>query len=103
MNYANFLPTFFKVFLNKNNPPLWRDKAGLLLNKRGLSDGEIILAEVLATGWQLVVLQRGQQLFQLQEQPFARLVAVGIHVEVGFKLQVAGFKLVSHFLRQQRG
>ena len=103
MNYANFLPTFFKVFSNKNNPPLWRDKAGLLLNKRGLSDREIILAEVFAAGRQLVVYQRGQHFFELQEESLAGLIAIGIHVEVGFKLQVAGFKLVSHFLRQQRG
>jgi len=41
------------------------------------------LPEILASRRQLMVLQRRQQLLQLQEQPFARFVAVGKHVEWG--------------------
>ena len=42
---------------------------------------EIILAEILAVGGQLMVYQRGQYLLQLEEQAFAGGVAVGVHVE----------------------
>lgn len=41
MNYANILPTFFKVFMHKNNPALSGNKAGLLTDKDGLSDGNL--------------------------------------------------------------
>ena len=41
----------------------------------------VVVAEVLAAGRQLVVHQGGQHLAQLQEEPFARRVAVGVHVE----------------------
>ena len=41
----------------------------------------IILAEVLATEWELVVLEVGKNLLELEEETLARLVAVGIHVE----------------------
>ena len=49
----------------------------------GLRGGEceVIVAEVLAAWWQLVVDQRRQHLFQLQEEPFARFVAIREHVE----------------------
>ena len=40
----------------------------------------VVLAEVLAARWQLVVLEVGQQLAQLQEEALAGLVAVGVHV-----------------------
>ena len=68
---------FFKFFLKKNNPPLFGRKDGLLTDNRGLSPAEVILAEVLAVGGQLVVNQRGQQLLQLQEESFAGLVRTG--------------------------
>ena len=42
---------------------------------------EVVVAEVLAVGWQLVVLERGQNLLQLQEEALAGCVAVGEHVE----------------------
>ena len=41
---------------------------------------EVVVAEVLAVGWQLVVLERGQDLLQLQEETLAGCVAVGEHV-----------------------
>ena len=40
-----------------------------------------ILAEVLAVGWQLMMHEIGEELLQLEEETFARLVAVGVHVE----------------------
>ena len=43
--------------------------------------GEVVVAEVLAVGWQLVVLERGQNLLQLQEEALTGGVAVGEHVE----------------------
>ena len=42
---------------------------------------EVVVAEVLAVGWQLVVLERGQNLLQLQEEALAGGVAVGEHVK----------------------
>ena len=43
--------------------------------------GEVVVAEILAVGRQLVVDNRGQHLLQLQEETLARGVAVGEHVE----------------------
>ena len=43
--------------------------------------GQVVVAEVLAVGRQLVVHQRGQHLLQLQEESLAGCVAVGEHVE----------------------
>ena len=42
---------------------------------------EVVVAEVLAVGWQLVVLERGQDLLQLQEEALAGCIAVGEHME----------------------
>ena len=42
---------------------------------------EIKLAIILATRWQLMVLEVGQNLLQLEEEAFAWLVMVGVHVE----------------------
>ena len=53
---------------------------------------DIVIAEVLAAGRQLVMLKRGQDFAKLEEEAFAGFVAVGIHVELGFKFQVQGFK-----------
>ena len=44
---------------------------------------EVKLTEIFATWRQLMMLESGQHLLQLQEEPFARCVAVGVHVEVG--------------------
>ena len=44
---------------------------------------EIVVAEVLAGGGQLVVLEVGNDLLQLQEELFARQVAVGKDVKGG--------------------
>ena len=41
----------------------------------------VILPKVLAPQRQLMMHERGQHLLQLEEEPLARLVAVGIHVE----------------------
>ena len=57
-----------------NKGMLLRDKGMLLL-------AFVVVAEVLAAGRQLVMHQGGQHLAQLQEEPFARRVAVGVHVE----------------------
>ena len=57
-----------------NKGMLLRDKGMLLL-------AFVVGAEVLAAGRQLVMHQGGQHLAQLQEEPFARRVAVGVHVE----------------------
>ena len=38
------------------------------------------LAEIFAVGWQLVMLERGQHFFQLQEEALAWGVAIGKHV-----------------------
>ena len=43
--------------------------------------GAEIVTKVLATRRQLVVDKGGQDALQLEEEAFARLVAVGIHVE----------------------
>ena len=65
------------------------NKDALLGDKKGLSGRvsllglQIVLAEILAPNGQLVVLQMGQDLLQLEEEAFAWLVAVGIHVEMG--------------------
>ena len=42
---------------------------------------EIKLAIILATRWQLMMLEVWQNLLQLEEEAFAGFVAVGIHVE----------------------
>jgi hypothetical protein len=65
--------------------------------------GEEIITKVLASGRQLVVLQRGQDLLQLEEQPFARSVAIGIHVELNGKLTSYFFHLTSYIIREQGG
>ncbi len=74
------------------NPSLSRDNAGLLADKGGINflrlakrlrrlQLEKVFAEVLAVGRQLMVLERGQQLLQLQEEAFAWGIAVGEHGE----------------------
>ena len=46
--------------------------------------------------------QRGQHLLQLQEQPFARGVAIGIHVKLNGKLTSYLFHLTSYIICEQR-
>lgn len=41
----------------------------------------IIVAEILATWRELVVLKVGQNLLQLEEKALTGLVAIGVHVE----------------------
>ena len=60
--------------------PLGRGRGWVLsLGQEGVGF-HIVFAEVLASCGQLMVHQRGQLLLQQEEQPFARLVAVGVHV-----------------------
>ena len=101
-----FSCTFFHVFLElffcQNNPPLFSDNDGLFDDNAGLflrkklweimGNFQIVLAKVFAAKRQLVVHQRGQYLLQLQEQSFARLIAIGVHVEGGFMFLVPSFK-----------
>ena len=85
--FSQLFSHFFRTFFEFNNPALWRDNAGLFTDKEGLFERdfplrqEVIFTIVLAAWGQLVMHQRGQHLLKLQEEPFARLVAVGIHVE----------------------
>ena len=44
--------------------------------------GQIVLAEVLAVGRQLVVHKMGQDLLELEEEAFAWDIAVGVHVKL---------------------
>ena len=47
----------------------------------GCDGREIVVREVLAARRQLVVHELGQHLLQLHEEPFARRIAVGVHVK----------------------
>ena len=48
--------------------------------------GQIVLAEVLAVGRQLVVHKMGQDLLELEEEAFAGGVAVEVRRTTGFSL-----------------
>ena len=80
-------------------PPFESGQASLLrrpfavLAGRG---GGIVFAEVLHPRRQLVVDQRGQHLLELQEEPLARLVAVGVHVECEVLRGVGPCELCQH-------
>ena len=88
---CTFFHVFLKLFFCQNNPPLFSDNDGLFDDNAGLflrkklweimENFQIVLAKVFAAKRQLVVHQRGQHLLQLQEETFARLVAIGVHVE----------------------
>ena len=41
----------------------------------------IVIRKIFAAFGQLVVLEGGQQVFQLEEEAFAGFVVVGVHVE----------------------
>ena len=83
--YANISSAIFQEKGHKRTRPLcalltlpysairrgyWSARAG----------SEIVLAEVLAVGRQLVVNERGQHFFQLQEEALAGGIAIGVHV-----------------------
>ena len=64
------------------------NKNRLLRGKKGTKEGSdpfvpfyVELAEIFAARWQLVVLERGQDLLQLKEQTFAWGILVGVHVK----------------------
>ena len=62
------------------------NKNRLLRGKKGAKGSDpfvpfyVELAEIFAARWQLVVLERGQHLLQLQEEALAWGVAIGKHV-----------------------
>lgn len=63
----------------------FRAKLGGLGRKGGglVAGGEVVVAEVLARWWQLVVDEGGEELFQLEEEALAGRVAVGVHAKFG--------------------
>ena len=82
---ALFFKYFLKYFPANNNPSLLRNNMLLSMNKGTKGSDPFVpfyveLAEVLAAGRQLVVLERGQHLLQLQEESLAWGVAIGKHV-----------------------
>ena len=105
LNYASFsciifekISRFFSPFRGRSITRLIRFcirliRARIRLVRSGYQPGnegllgwlaemcEVVVAEVLAVGWQLVVLERGQDLLQLQEEALTGGVAVGEHVE----------------------
>ena len=75
-------------FSIRQNGFLYKTKRISLVEKTVLSGSEVrsvlpdeILVEVLAPWGQLVVLQTGQHVAQLQEEALAGRVLVGVHVE----------------------
>lgn len=48
---------------------------------RGASCPQVVVAEILAARWQLMVVELRQVLLKLEEEPLAWLVAIGVHVE----------------------
>ena len=87
--YTSFSALFFKYFLKyfpaNNNPSLLRNNMLLSVNKGTKGSDPFVpfyveLAEIFAARWQLVVLERGQHFFQLQEEALAWGVAIGKHV-----------------------
>ena len=88
--FFTFFHVFLKLFFCQNNPPLFSDNDGLFDDNAGLflrkklweimGNFQIVLAKVFAAKRQLVVHQRGQYLLQLQEKTFARLIAIGVHM-----------------------
>ena len=64
---------------------------------------QIVVAEVLAVGRQLMVDQRGQYLLQLEEEPFARLIVVRPHVELNGESTSYLFHLTSYIIGEERG
>lgn len=52
---------------------------------RGKVSHEVV-AEILAAQWQLMVLQRGQNLLELEEELLAWRILVGIHVPLELQL-----------------
>ena len=50
-----------------------------------------------------MVYEAGQHLLQLEEEPFARLVTIGVHVELNGKLTSYLFHLTSYIISEQSG
>ena len=107
-NYANIFPTIFKflevkmeVKMEVNSLRSWELKwtfhkdASLTPQGRILMairmhpcEGgglllalQIVVAEVLAVGGQLVMFQIGKEVLELQEEAFARGISVGVHAK----------------------
>ena len=84
---CNFFWLFFCSFFCDITARGARHYGSLLTGLRPVDIGglplrrAVIIREVFAAWRQLVMLQRGQHLLQLQEEPFARFVAIRIHVE----------------------
>ena len=87
--YTSFSALFFKFFLKyfpaNNNPSLLRNNMLLSMNKgtKGLDPFVpfyVELAEIFTAQRQLMMHQRGQHFFQLQEEALAWGVAIGKHV-----------------------
>ena len=82
---ALFFKYFLKYFLCLNNLSLLRNNKLLLVNKGTKGSDPFVpfyveLAEVFTAQRQLMMHQRGQHFFQLQEESLAGLIAIGKHV-----------------------
>ena len=87
--YTSFSALFFKFFLKyfpaNNNPSLLRNNMLLSMNKGTKGSDPFVpfyveLAEIFTVQRQLMMHQRGQHFFQLQEEALAWGVAIGKHV-----------------------
>ena len=82
---ALFFKFFLKYFPANNNPSLLRNNKLLSMNKGTEGSDPFVpfyveLAEVFTAQRQLMMHQRGQHFFQLQEEALAWGVAIGKHV-----------------------
>ena len=62
---------------------------------------DVVVAEILTTQGQLVVLEVGQEFLQLQEESFAGGVVVRPHMKLNVKLTSYLFHLTSDIIREQ--
>ena len=82
---ALFFKFFLKYFPANNNPSLLRNNMLLSMNKGTKGSDPFVpfyveLAEIFTAQRQLMMHQRGQHFFQLQEEALAWGVAIGKHV-----------------------
>ncbi len=82
---ALFFKFFLKYFPANNNPSLLRNNMLLSMNKGTKRSDPFVpfyveLAEIFTAQRQLMMHQRGQHFFQLQEEALAWGVAIGKHV-----------------------
>ena len=82
---ALFFKFFLKYFPANNNPSLLRNNMLLSMNKGTKRSDPFVpfyveLAEIFTAQRQLMMHQRGQHFFQLQEEALAGLIAIGKHV-----------------------